>query len=384
MQADPRFSNASALPVPGWHKLMTGALLAAALATAGGAHARTLSGYMPDETARHEGTWLQWPHAYTYGRTYRDRIEPTWIAMTQALVRSENVHIIVYDAGEQTRVRNKLAAAGVSLAKVSFLIRQTDDVWVRDNGPIFVYDANDRLKIADWGFNGWGYDAAYRKDDSVPVAVASSLGMARIDLNDVVLEGGSIEIDGRGVLMATRSSILEPNRNPDLTEAELEAVLAEQLGVDKFIWLDGAPGGKDDITDMHIDGFARFGTPKVIVTMSRSDLNDWGLPAGDIDRLYRATDIDGAPYGFVQLPLTSRNVVTSYGYDLGYQGSYVNYYVGNTVVLVPEYKDPNDAVAKSILQRLYPGRSVVGIDVRNLYRNGGMVHCVTQQQPAVL
>lgn len=384
MQADPRFSNPSALPVPGWHKLMAGALLAVALATAGAAHARTASGYMPDETARHEGTWLQWPHAYTYGRTYRDRIEPTWIAMTQALVRSENVHIIVYDAGEQTRVRNKLAAAGVSLAKVSFLIRQTDDVWVRDNGPIFVYDADNRLKITDWGFNGWGFDAAYRKDDAVPVTVAGQLGMARVDLNDVVLEGGSIETDGRGVLMATRSSILEPNRNPDITEAELEAVLADQLGVDKFIWLDGAPGGKDDITDMHIDGFARFGTPHAIVTMSRSDLNHWGLPAGDIDRLYRAIDIDGAPYDFVQLPLTARDVVTSYGYKLGYRGSYVNYYVGNTVVLVPEYKDPNDAVAKSILQRFYPGRSVVGIDVRNLYRNGGMVHCVTQQQPAAL
>lgn len=354
------------------------------LAATGGAMAQASSGYMPDETARHEATWLQWPHAYTYGTSYRDRIEPTWVAMTKALVTSEKVRIVAYSTAEQTRIRSKLQAAGVPLTNVSFLIRQTDDVWVRDNGPIFVHGNDNRLKITDWGFNGWGYDAPYRKDDPVPVAAATALGMPRVDLNDIVLEGGSIEVDGRGVLMATRSSILEPARNPGLSQAELEDALADNLGVAKFIWLDGGPGGQEDITDMHIDGFARFGTPDTIVTMGRADLIDWGVSTADIDRLYRATDIDNAPYRFVHLPLTARNVVTSYGYNLRYKGSYVNYYVGNTVVLMPEYKDPNDAVAKGILQRLYPDRTVVGIDVRNLYRNGGMVHCVTQQQPAAL
>lgn len=352
--------------------------------TGAGASARTPSGYLPDETARHEGTWLQWPHRYTYGTAYRDRLEPTWVAMTRALVGSENVHLIVYDAAEETRVRDKLNAAGVPLSKVNFVIRPTDDVWARDNGPLFVYGANDELKIADWGFNGWGEDAPYRKDAAVRTSVAAKLGMARVDLTDYVVEGGAIEVDGRGVLMATRSSILEPKRNPGVSQAELETVLADQLGVSKFIWLDGGPGGKQDITDMHIDGFARFGTPQTLVTLSRGDLAYWGLSSADIDRLYRARDIDGAPYRFVQLPLTARDVVTDYGYDIRFKGSYVNYYVANSVVLVPEYKDPNDAVARSILQRLYPDRRVVGIDVRNLYRNGGMVHCVTQQQPDAL
>lgn len=366
----------------GWLGLMAGAVFAVALAGPGTARAQ--SGYMPDETARHEATWLQWPHAYSYGRAYRDRLDPTWVAMTRALIASEKVNLVVYDANEQTRVRNLLTAAGVSLANVSFLIRPTDDVWVRDNGPIFVYDRNDRLTITDWGFNGWGVDAPYRKDDTVPAGVATRLGLPRVDVNDVVLEGGAIEVDGRGVLMATRSSTREPNRNAELSEAELEAVLADRLGVSKFIWLDGAPGGKDDITDMHIDGFARFGTPDTVVTMSRADLREWGLSSADVDRLYRASDIDDKAYRIVQLPLTAQEVVTAYGYALGYKGSYVNYYVGNTVVLMPEYKDRNDAVAKAILQRLYPNRTVVGIDVRNLYRNGGMVHCVTQQQPAAL
>ncbi|MEH6415886.1 agmatine deiminase family protein [Pseudomonas sp. CGJS7] len=358
--------------------------LAFAVSAMSGANAEqpTPVGHMPDETSPHEATWLQWPHHHTYGVEKRDRIESTWVQMTQALVASEKAHLIVYDAAEQKRVRAKLTSAKVPLDNVSFLIRRTDDVWVRDNGPIFVYDNDDNLKITDWSFNGWGKDAPYRKDQQVPATIASLLSMARVDLNKYVIEGGAIEVDGRGVLMATRSSILEPKRNPGMSQAQMESVLGKQLGVSKFIWLDGAPGGLDDVTDKHIDGFARFGDPRTIVTLSREDLNYWGLSAADIDELYRASDVDGNAYRFVQLPLTERSVVTTYGYDIGNKGSYANFYVGNKVVLIPEYKDPNDAVAKEILQRVYPGRTVVGIDVRNLYRHGGMIHCVTQQQPA--
>ncbi|QQP94425.1 agmatine deiminase family protein [Lysobacter enzymogenes] len=367
---------------PAWLAVAAGVLLAAGLTQP--SVARAQSGYMPDETARHDATWLQWPHAYTYGRAYRDRLDPTWVAMTRALVASERVNIVVYDATEQARVRKLLSAAGVALNNVGFLIRPTDDVWVRDNGPLFVYDRNDRLTIGDWGFNGWGLDAPYRKDDTVPAAVAKQLGLPRTDLNDVILEGGAIEVDGRGTLIATRSSTREPNRNADLSEAELEEVLSDQLGIRKFIWLDGKDGGKEDITDMHVDGFARFGLPDTLVTMSRADLRSWGLSSADIERVHTASDVDGKPYKLVQLPLTANDVVTTYGYELGYQGSYVNFYVGNSVVLMPAYNDPNDAKAQAILQKAFPGRTVVAIDVRNLYRNGGMVHCVTQQQPATL
>ncbi len=338
-------------------------------------------GHMPDEAAVHEGTWLQWPHPYTYGRAYRNRLEPTWVAMTEALVESENVHIIAYNRNHRRRIRNKLRSAGVSLANVDFLLRRTDDTWVRDNGPIFVYGDDGELRITDWYFNGWGFDAPYRRDNRIPSAVARRLGLPRTRLPGVVLEGGAIEVDGRGSLMATRSSILEPDRNPGLSEAELEGVLAHHLGIDNFIWLDGRPGGDADITDTHIDGFARFGDSGTLVTMRRGALRYWGLSHADVDTLYDAADAGGVPYSLVYLPLTARNVVTAYGYDLGFRGSYVNYYVANTVVLVPEYRDPNDAVARDVLQQLYPDRTVIGIDVRNLYRWGGMVHCVTQQQP---
>jgi agmatine deiminase len=339
---------------------------------------------MPEESAPHEGTWLQWPHHYTYGISYRNQVEPTWVAMTRALARSEKVHIIAYNSVEKNRIINRLTAAGVSLAKVDFLIRRTDDVWVRDNGPIFVYDTNDRLKITDWGFNGWGFDAPYRLDDTAPAGVANRLALPRVNLNATILEGGAIEVDGEGVLMATRSSILEPRRNPGISQSMMESILTKNLGAEKFIWLDGASGGQLDITDTHIDGFARFGPPGAIVTMSEADLAYWGISNQDINTLRNATDINNVPYSFVELPLTANDVVTTYGYKIRFKGSYVNYYVGNTVVLMPTYKDPNDSVAMTILQQLYPDRKVIGIDVRNLYRWGGMVHCVTQQQPQEL
>jgi len=344
--------------------------------------AQTIQTYMPEEGARHEGTWLQWPHHYTYGVAFRERLDKTWIDMTRALVTSENVHIIAYNTREKRRIQNLLKRAKVSLSKVDFTIRKTDDFWVRDNGPVFVYDNQYNLNITDWGFNGWGYDTPYRKDDTVPRAISNRLDMKRIDLNDVILEGGSVEVDGNGTLMATRSSVLENGRNPDISEAEMESILTRYLGVSNFIWLDGAAGGKEDITDTHIDGFARFGNEGTLVTMRDADLRYWGLSERDIRQLKRAKDTMGNYYDVLKLPLTKRNVRTAYGENLGYKGSYVNYYIANTVVLIPKYNDPNDVVARRALQRLYPNRKVVSIDVRNLYKNGGMIHCITQQQPA--
>jgi agmatine deiminase len=154
------------------------------------------------------------------------------------------------------------------------------------------------------------------------------------------------------------------------------------LGVTNFIWLDGIAGL--EITDMHIDGFARFGNATTLVTMEQDDLLEWEVPLADIQKLYAAKDKNGIAYTLLKLPLTQNQVVTTYGKNLGYKGSYINYYIANTKILVPNYNDPHDALANELLQNLYPNRTVVGIDVRNLYANGGMIHCVTQQQPQSL
>jgi len=344
---------------------------------------------MPEESATHEGTWLQWPHHYQYGKAYRNSLDPTWVAMTKALVTSEQVHIVAYNETEKERIIGLLNAADVPLTHVDFFISKTDDVWVRDNGPLYVHDKNGELVIQDWGFNGWGQKTddwsglpiAYIHCDGIPSKIAADQGRKLVDLNDVMInEGGSVEIDGNGTLMACKSSILNENRNPGMTQVQVEAIFKQYLGVTHFIWLDGQAGL--EVTDQHIDGFARFGNSTTIVTMEQDDLLAFDVKQSDITKLFAAKNKDGEPYNFVKVPLTQNDVAKTDGTNLGYKGSYVNYYIANNKVLVPNYDDPNDSVANAIIQALYPDRTVVGIDVRNLYANGGMVHCVTQQQPA--
>ncbi|WP_233590137.1 agmatine deiminase family protein [Flavobacterium microcysteis] len=343
---------------------------------------------MPEESELHEGTWLQWPHHYQYGVGYRNSIDPTWVAMTQALVTSEKVHIIAYNETEKNRIINLLNNAGVPLTNVDFRIYKTDDVWVRDNGPIYARDKSGNLVVQDWGFNGWGQKTdetsglpiQFANCNVIPSKIASDQGKPYVDINSLMInEGGSIEIDGNGTLMACKSSILNPNRNRNMTQAQAENIFRKYIGATNFIWLDGQAGL--DLTDQHIDGFARFGNASTIVTMQQNDLLDYDVKQSDITKLYAAKNKNGTAYTFVKVPLTQNNVKKTDGTSLGYKGSYINYYIANNKVLVPNYNDPNDAVANSIIQSLYPTRTVVGIDVRNLYENGGMVHCVTQQQP---
>ena len=324
---------------------------------------------MPSEENQHEGTWLQWPHNFTYPPWHQEDNEPVFIEMVAALETGENVHIIVYDTNEQIHVQQVLSAASVPLTNVDFYIHPNDDYWVRDNGPIFVYDNNNNLIILDFGFNGWGGDAPYALDNQIPTLIANDLNLPYVDLDGFVLEGGSVEIDGNGSAIMTRSSITGADRNPNLTEMQIENYLTSYLGVTNFIWLDGAFGGSLDITDMHIDGFVKFVNMNTIVTMSTSDLIYWGLSTQDISTLNSATDVNGSPYSFITLPLTQNNVTTSWGGNVNFKGSYVNYYVANDAVLVPVYNDPNDSSALSIIQTLYPSKTIVGIDCSNMFYN---------------
>jgi agmatine deiminase len=333
----------------------------------------------PEEAEPHEGTWLQWPHHHEYGIDFRNDIDQTWVEMTAALQQSENVHIIAYDNLEKTRIETLLSDAGISLAQVNFFIFPNNDFWVRDNGPIFVRDLEGNLVVQDWGFNGWGYKTAYEKCDQIPSKVANAIGKSIVNLDDIMTnEGGSVEMDGHGTLMACKSSILNNNRNPGMSQIQAEAIFKQYLGVSNFIWLEGVKGA--DITDMHIDGFARFANAQNIITMSNADLNYWEVPASDQNILKSGQNIDGLPYTIIELPLTQNDVFTSYGSNEG-RASYINYYIANTVVLVPNYGDPNDAIANALIQSLYPDRAVIGIESNNVYALGGMVHCSTQQQP---
>ncbi|MDH6372636.1 agmatine deiminase [Paenibacillus sp. PastF-3] len=337
---------------------------------------------MPDESSKHEGTWLQWPHNFTYGKDYRDKVEPIWIEMTDALSDGENIHIIAFDKYEKNYIYDLLYDEGIDMDKIDFYIVPTDDVWARDTAPIFVYDKDNNIKLMDWGFNGWGKKTPYKNDALISKRLSKQLGTETIDLNDVVLEGGAFELDGNGTFLSTRSAVTNNNRNPKLAEADIEEYITEYLGATNFIWLDGVPDL--DITDFHIDGFVKIHEKSTIITMKKNDLAEWGVTNKDIQTLMSAKNAFDKPYQYVYLPISKNNVVLDNGENLGYKGSYINYYIGNTVVLVPNYNDPNDKTANDIIQKLYPDRKVIGIDVRELYKEGGMIHCVTQQQPVRL
>jgi agmatine deiminase len=335
---------------------------------------------MPFEELVHEGTWLQWPHNFTYGFGASD-FEPAWVDMTSALIGGEKVHIVAYDEIHKSHIEDLLIGASVSMAQVNIIVAENDDFWIRDNGPIFVYDSESQLTVLDWGFNGWGGNAPSALCDDIPIAVADYLSIPLIDLNEMVLEGGAFEVDGHGTLMATRSSVTGADRNPGWTESEIEGYMEEYLGVTNFVWFDGLFGGVEDVTDQHIDGFAKFQGNNTIVTMSHIDLSYWQVSVSDIALLYNSANSSGEQFEIVVLPLTQNDVTTTWGENIGVRASYVNYYVANNVVLVPNYSDPNDDVANEIIQGLYPDRTVVGIDSRNIFFTGGMVHCITQQQP---
>lgn len=334
---------------------------------------------MPLEDEKHEGTWIQWPHNYTYGKGYMENVQDIWIEITKALCRNENVHIIVYNEKEKNEVEKLLKENTVNIDNVNFYEYKTDDVWVRDNGPIFAYDNTNELTILDFGFNGWGKKEPFKKSNSIPKKIGEDLGLKVIDLNGIVLEGGSYEMDGSGSFLATRSSIVNDNRNAGLSEKEIEEYLSKVYGIRNFIWLDGVIGL--DITDFHIDGFARFLNDKKIITLNDTDLEKWGLKSSDRSILLNAKNSLGEKYIYEYLPLTKENVTLKDGTQLDYPGSYLNYYVANGVVIVPNYNDENDKVANSIIKGIYKDREVIGIDVRELYKEGGMIHCITQQQP---
>ena len=263
------------------------------------------------------------------------------------------------------------------MSKVDFYVFPTDDVWVRDNGPIFVYDEEGNLVIQNWEFNGWGNKAPYNKDNQIPTKVSEAIGIPKIDV-DMVMEGGALELDGNGTVISTLSCVNNDNRTKNFTIEEIEAYLTKYYGVTNFVWLDGVAGM--DITDNHIDGMIKFFDDRTIIAASEFDLDPSDLSDDDdAKKLLTAKDINGEPYEFVFLPETKENVVKVDGEWI--KGAYLNFYVGNKVVLVPNYDDENDKVANKILQDLYTDKEVIGIDVRDLYADGGMIHCVTQQQP---
>jgi agmatine deiminase len=339
---------------------------------------------MPAEWAPHRGTWLSWPHKEA---SWPGKFEPVprlFGEMVRLLARHEEVHINVADEAMDREVRRICEDAGARMASVYLHYNPTNDAWCRDHGPIFIQRTSPEGRreeaIVDWGYNAWGGKyPPYDLDDVVPTRVGREF---RIPVHHpgIVMEGGSIDVNGAGTLLTTEACLLNPNRNPHLSRAEIEQYLKDYLGVAHILWLgDGIVG---DDTDGHVDDLTRFVDPTTVVTVVEDDSADenYAPLRENLERLRGMTDQDGRPLRVVTLPMP-RAVVHQ---DQRLPASYANFYIANGVVLLPFYRDlEHDEQARTTLQELFPTRQVVGIDCTDLVWGLGAFHCVSQQWPAL-
>lgn len=343
---------------------------------------KQLGFYMPAEWESHEATWLSWPHKEASWPGAFDNVPGVFVEMTKHLTASELVRINVADEDFAERVRQLLQAGGVNLDAVRFHLNPTNDAWCRDHGPIYVVrEVNGRREraINDWGYNAWGDKyPPYELDDVVPTRIAKEAGEP-LFTPGIVMEGGSLDVNGRGTLLTTEACLLNPNRNPQLNQAQIEQYLKNYLGVTNILWLgDGIVG---DDTDGHVDDLTRFVSADTVVTVLEDDPQDENYaPLKDnYERLLTMQDQDGRPLKVITLPMPG----PVWFEDQRLPASYANFYIANKAVLVPTYRHANDAVACEVLQRCFPDRQVIGIDCTELIWGLGSIHCVTQQQPAV-
>jgi agmatine deiminase len=333
---------------------------------------------MPAEWEPHATTWLSWPRreGISFPGAF-DRVLPTLRRMVETLLTSEPVCINVCNGAHEAEALQVLE--GLPHERLTFYRIPTNEPWCRDHGPIFLTRrpaGAGRLAIVDWDYNAWG--GKYPPcdlDEVVPTRVGEILGVP-VFYPRMILEGGSIEVNGAGALLTSESCLLNPNRNPTLARAEIEQRLRDYLGVTEIFWLgDGIEG---DDTDGHVDDLARFVNEQTIVTVvedNRDDANYKPLQE-NLARL-RAMKWKGAPFEVITLPMPAKIVRE----ELRLPASYANFYIANECVLLPTFNDPNDAVAEATLAKVFPQRLIVPIDCRELIWGLGAFHCLTQQQP---
>lgn len=343
---------------------------------------------MPAEWEPHEATWIAWPHHLGDWPGKFPCIPWVYTEIVRRLHAVERVCILVNNAAARERAQSCLRRAGVSLQQVSFYEFPTDRVWTRDSGPSFVIrDASGgrELALTRWQFNAWAKYPNWKRDRKLPQRIGQALQMpvfeAKHEGRPVVLEGGSIDVNGQGCLLTTEECLLSDTqcRNPGLTRQDYEQLFASYLGVSKVLWLGRGIAGDD--THGHVDDLARFVAPQTVVTVVEEDPHDDNYQPlqENLQRVRSMTDLTGRPLEVVVLPMPAPLVFE--GQRL--PASYANFYIANDLVLVPTFNDPNDRRALATLSEVFPGRRVVGIHSVDLVWGLGTLHCLTQQQPAI-
>jgi agmatine deiminase len=345
---------------------------------------------MPAEWEPHHATWIAWPHNREDWPGKFTPIPWVYAEIVRHLHEGERVCILVQDGRLRSRAQNVLRRVGVDLDQIDFFPFPTDRVWSRDFGPIFVKrqrEGRSELAITNWKFNGWAKYSNWKRDNAIPAKVAQALTLKQWEphckvektTHRVVLEGGSIDVNGKGTLITTEECLLSPvqARNPKLSRKDMEAVFADFLGIRKVLWLQNGIAGDD--THGHVDDLARFVNPTTVVVAQETDTHDVNYRPlrKNMELLKSMTDQDGKSLEVIPLPMPR---------PLWFQGqrlpaSYANFYIGNSAVLVPTFNDRHDREALSVLARLFPDRAVIGIHSVDLVWGLGTLHCLSQQQP---
>jgi agmatine deiminase len=349
---------------------------------------------MPAEWEPHAATWIAWPHNH---EDWPGKFAPVpWVytEIVRLLSRVEMVHVVVRGRAMKRRVADQLDSVGVNADAIQFFEAATDRIWLRDSGPTFVVDgqggsaAGESVGLIDWKFNGWAKYDNHRRDDRLPRKFERWLGLRRWvpqvkqggEPVRVVMEGGAIDVNGRGTLLTTEECLLGEvqARNPGLDRAAIEQIFADYLAVRHVVWLGRGIDGDD--THGHVDDLARFVDPQTVVTVvePRTDDPNHEPLQENLRRLQAARDQDGQSLRVVELPMP-RPVVFD-GQRL--PASYANFFIANGLVLVPTFNDPADRIALNTLAGLFPDREVVGVHCVDLVLGLGTLHCLSQQQPA--
>ncbi len=332
---------------------------------------------MPAEWERHSAVWLAWPHDRT---TFSEieKVEEVYVEIINAIHESEDVNLFVKDNAMKVKVAELLDEKGVDSGKIHFTVFDYADVWFRDYGPIFVVDRTKRkMAMLHWIFNAWGEKYENLMKDAIIPSIINQTMHLHYFKPDMVLEGGSIDVNGKGTLLTTEHCLLNKNRNPNLNKEEIEKSLKDYLGVSNIIWLKNGIAGDD--TDGHIDDIARFVSPKAVLCAYEENENDENYPVlkENYEILGNSKDQDGNPLKIIKLPMPG-----FVGSEDRLPASYANFYIGNTVALGPVFGHENDKHALSIIQKAFLDRKVIGINCTDLVYGLGAIHCITQQQPA--
>jgi agmatine deiminase len=344
---------------------------------------------MPAEWEPHHATWLGWPHNAEDWPGKFETIPWVYGEMIRKISAGEEIYLLIRNKKDENHARKIIRHVGADLRKIHFVTHPTNRGWTRDTGPIFIKRETEKKKsetaIVHFHFNGWAKYDNWRKDTKVPETASALLRKklfhAQYDGVPFVIEGGGIELNGKGTLISTEQCYLDPKiqvRNPGLGQKEIEATLKDYLGVKNVFWLAKGPEGDD--THGHIDDICRFVNPKTLVLVREKNRRDENFAplAENWDRIRDLRLEDGTRPEVVELPMPS----PLYFDGQRLPASYANFYICNAAVIVPTFNDPNDRVALGVLGDLFRDRPVVGIHAVDLVWGFGSLHCLTQQQPA--